>query len=262
MYQILVAEDETIERKVLCRTLNKHLGELCTVCEAKNGTEAWQLFQKEKPHIAVLDIQMPGMSGLEVARRIRASGCSCVILFLSAYDNFGYAREAISVHAMDYLLKPYAELELVASVEEAIRYYDWMNSKLPQTEEVPVSADLPVTGEIPADIRINQIRDEIEVYIAAHFLEDISMQDVARVMNYSDAYFCKLFKRCFKVNFSTYLNEYRISRAKNLLTTTRSSIKEISTSCGYTDSNYFTRVFRRITGVTPSEYRFSQPKQE
>ena len=86
------------------------------------------------------------------------------------------------------------------------------------------------------------------------------MQDMARIMNYSDAYFCKLFKQCFKVNFSTYLNEYRVSRAKELLANTNDSIKDIGTSCGYTDSNYFTRVFRRITGMTPSEYRQSLTK--
>lgn len=262
MYKILVAEDESIERRVLCKTLAKYLGEVCTLCEARNGTEAWQVFQAEQPQIAVLDIQMPGMSGLEVAHRIRSSGRPCVILFLSAYDNFAYAREAVSIHAMDYLLKPYSELELISSVEEALRYYDWLAERLPRTESRPASAEAPVVGEVPADVRISQIREEIEAYLSAHFLEDISMQDVARVMNYSDAYFCKLFKRCFKINFSSYLNEYRINRAKTLLVTTRASIKEISTGCGYTDSNYFTRVFRRITGVTPSEYRYARGKEE
>lgn len=261
MYKILVAEDETIERKVLCKTLNQYLGGLCNVCEAKNGTEAWEVFERERPEIAVLDIQMPGLTGLEVARKIRSSGQNCVILFLSAYDNFSYAREAIAIHAMDYLLKPYEERELVASVEEAVRHYDWIARRLPRAESAAV-VEAPLSGDIPADTRLSQIREEIEQYIRDHFPEDISMQDVARVMNYSDAYFCKLFKRCFKVNFSTYLNEYRVSKAKELLVTTRTSIKDISLGCGYTDSNYFTRVFRRITGVTPSEYRFSQANQE
>ena len=83
------------------------------------------------------------------------------------------------------------------------------------------------------------------------------MQDVARAMNYSDAYFFKLFKQCFRVNFSVYLNEYRITRAKELLQTTRLNVRAVSIACGYSDSNYFTRVFKRITGKTPSEYRAS-----
>ena len=100
-----------------------------------------------------------------------------------------------------------------------------------------------------------QIREDIVAYIREHYTEELSMQDVARAMNYSDAYFCKLFKQCFRVNFSVYLNEYRIARARELLQSTRLNVREVSTACGYSDSNYFTRVFKRITGKTPSEYR-------
>ena len=76
-------------------------------------------------------------------------------------------------------------------------------------------------------------------------------------MNYSDAYFCKLFKQCFHVNFSTYLNEYRIEKARALMQNPRINIKDISIACGYSDPNYFTRVFKRLTGLTPTEYRLS-----
>lgn len=255
MYKVLVAEDEMIERKVLCKTLNKYLGEVCTIYEASNGREAWDVYRQEKPQIVILDIQMPGATGLEVARRIREEGLPCVIVFLSAYDNFEYAREAIAVRATDYILKPYGEQELIATVEEAVRWYEWVAAqpglRKPQPEK-------PEEAKDNENLRTNQVRDEIERYIQAHFTEDLSMQDVAHAMSYSEAYFCKLFKQCFKVNFSTYLNEYRISRAKSLLLSGTQSIRQISFSCGYTDSTYFSRVFRRLTGMTPSEYRTLQ----
>lgn len=253
MYKVLVAEDESIERKVLCKLLDKYLSGVCTVVSAKNGTEAWNVFEAEQPHIAILDIHMPGLTGLEVARKIRAAGSACAIIFLSAYDNFAYAKEAISIRATDYLLKPYGERELIATVEEAMRIYEYYGAIFHKAEELP--APDAASPENSVGLRNSQIKEEIEQHIHAHFGEDLSMQDVARTMNYSDAYFCKLFKRCFKVNFSTYLNEYRIERAKELLTSTHSSVREISTACGYTDSTYFARVFRRVTGVTPSEYR-------
>ena len=252
MYKILVAEDEMIERKVLCRTLNKYLGEVCTVCEAKNGREAWEVFQQEKPHIAILDIQMPGDTGLEVARKIRQVNAPCVIIFLSAYDNFEYAREAIAVRATDYILKPYGEQEMIATVEEAIRWYEWVSAQPGMSKALPEKSEEPKASD---HTRSSLVREEIEQYIHAHFTEDLSMQDVAHAMSYSEAYFCKLFKQCFKVNFSTYLNEYRIARAKSLLASGTDSIRDISLRCGYTDSTYFSRVFRRITGMTPSEYR-------
>ena len=74
-------------------------------------------------------------------------------------------------------------------------------------------------------------------------------------MNYSEAYFCKLFKQCFSCNFTAYLAEYRIGEAKKLLAVPTVNIKDIGKAVGYGDSNYFTKVFRRYTGVSPSEYR-------
>ncbi len=253
MYQILVAEDESIERKVLCKNLREHLESRCQVLEAKNGREAVELFNQHHPQVAILDIEMPGMSGLETARQIRRSGHPCMILFLTAFDKFSYAREAISLRALDYLLKPYDERELILSVEEALYLYDHRREdKGTQVLSGELSAP---REEDHTTLRLSQVREIIESYIRDHYAEELSMQDVARVMNYSDAYFCKLFKQCFKVNFSAYLNEYRISRAKELLQTTRLNVREVSVACGYSDANYFARVFKRVTGMTPSEFR-------
>ena len=82
-----------------------------------------------------------------------------------------------------------------------------------------------------------------------------AMQDAAAALRYSDAYFCKLFKQYFKVNFSAYLNEYRVNKARQLILDPRLSLKDIGAAVGYSDANYFTRVFKRLTGQTPSEYR-------
>lgn len=252
MYQILVAEDEAIERQALCACLEKQFRGRCTVLPAGSGTEAVALFEEFRPQVAILDIEMPGLSGLEAARRIRQSAGACAILFLTAYDNFYYAREAITLRAMDYLLKPWSERELVLSVEEAIRLFEEHGAD-PGARLLTGGCSL--TGEDHTSLRLGQVREDIESFIRVHYDTELSMQDVARAMNYSDAYFCKLFKQCFKVNFSVYLNEYRIARAKELLQSTRLNIREVSIACGYSDSNYFSRVFKRITGMTPSEYR-------
>ena len=253
MYQILVAEDESLERKVLCKTLKKHFGDLCQIHEAKNGREAVEAFLIHRPQVAILDIEMPGVTGLEAARQIRESGHPCMILFLTAFDKFSYAREAITLRALDYLLKPCQEQELILTVEEALHLYD----RLGANPEAVLRGDIAdgAGEEDLADRRMGQIRENIERYIREHYSTEISMQSVARAMNYSDAYFCKLFKQCFKVNFSAWLNEYRIDRAREMLQNTRLSVREVSTACGYSDANYFARVFKRVTGKTPSEYR-------
>ena len=248
--KVLVAEDELIERKVLCKTLQKYLGDLILLYEDRNGREAIALFEREAPQVAILDIEMPGATGLDVARKIRETDKNCAILFLTGFDKFSYAKQAISVRAMDYLLKPYKEQELVFAVEEAIRQVSQ-----PVVRSAETVREEPARQEETDDIRTAVIRAEMQAFIERHYPEDISMQDAAAALRYSDAYFCKLFKQCFKVNFSAYLNEFRVRKAQQLMQDPRLNLKDISTACGYSDSNYFTRVFKRITGKTPSEYR-------
>ena len=255
-YKILIAEDELIERMVLCKTLRKHLGELCDIFESKNGREALEVFAREQPQIAILDIEMPGINGLEVARKIRESGRDCAILFLTGFDKFSYAKQAISIRALEYLLKPYNEQELIYAVEEAMQYASRF-AKQSARNELSAEESLPAREESNESIRLSLIREDIRTYIGKNYREDISMQSAAQAMGYSEAYFCKLFKQCFRVNFSAYLNEDRIEKAKAMMADPRVNIKDVGLACGYSDSNYFARVFKRITGQTPSDYRLT-----
>jgi len=255
-YKVLVAEDELIERMVLCKTLRKHLGELCDIFESKNGREALEVFDREQPQIAILDIEMPGINGLEVARKIRESGKDCAILFLTGFDKFSYAKQAISIRALEYLLKPYNEQELIYAVEEAMQYASRFTKQVNRNEQT--AEENPQAREEGSEsLRLSLIREDIRTYIGKNYQNDISMQSAAQFMGYSEAYFCKLFKQCFRVNFSAYLNEYRIDKAKVMMADPRISIKDIGIACGYSDSNYFARVFKRITGQTPSDYRLA-----
>lgn len=251
-YKILIAEDEAIERRMLCQTLNEHLGEVCELLEAANGDQAMELYQRFRPEIVLLDIEMPGLSGLEVARRIRAGQKPCVILFLTGFDKFSYAKQTISVHAQEYLLKPYNEEELLSTVEEAVQLAAHFADGQRPTESAEVIAEPDEES-----VRLSMVREEIRACIEAHYAENLSMQDVARYMRYSEGYFCRLFKQCFRVNFSAYLNEYRIEKAKQMMRDTRKNMKDIGTACGYSDAAYFCRVFKRLTGLTPSEYRMA-----
>lgn len=251
MYRVLVVDDEPIERMMLSKTLQKAVGDSCQIFEAKNGREAIEIFEKEKIQIAILDIEMPGINGLEAARIMREMREECAIIFVTAFDEFSYAKQAISVRAIDYILKPYESKEVVYAVEEAKRILD----KYFKGADEKADEEIFITEENIGDIRLSLARETIENYIKAHYMDDISMHDLAQVMNYSDAHFCKLFKQCFKVNFTAYLTEYRIGIAKKMLEDPRLNIKDIGCASGYTDSNYFARVFKRIAGCTPTEYR-------
>lgn len=254
MYKLLVAEAETMERKALCKTLTKSLGEDLSIYEAKNGWEALEIFEKEAPQIAILDIEMPGISGLDVAEKIRESKIPCGLLFLTEFDKLSYAKQAISLRALAYLPKPCDEKELIRAVGEAKVLLSRLTGE--PAEQPRLSEPIPEEDN-NENARLSLVRKEIGDFIAEHYKEELSMQDVAKAMRYSNAYFCKLFKRCFRMNFSTYLNEFRVEKAKGMMTDLRVNVKDISAACGYHDCNYFSRVFKRITGQTPSEYRLT-----
>ena len=120
MYGLLIAEDELIERMILKKTLEKKFGDQLVIYEAENGLEALKLMQSQSIEIAILDIAMPAMSGIEAAEEIRKSNSDCCLIFLTAYDRFEYAKRAVSVRAMEYLLKPYSQREVLSVVQEAI----------------------------------------------------------------------------------------------------------------------------------------------
>lgn len=260
-YRLLIADDEPIERMVLTKVLKKNLGDLCEIYQAGNGREAIKVWQENKIQVALLDIEMPGINGIEAAEQIRQQDKNCKIIFLTAFDEFSYAKGAIHVQALDYLLKPYKEEELVLALEEAFRQVredvrkeekDSQNARKEEnhSERVPDNEET-ISDAVPLDF----VKKRIAQYIQDHYREELLMQEVARKMNYSEAYFCKLFKQCFQMNFTAYLTEQRIGEAKRLLADPMVNIKKISQMVGYADANYFAKVFKRMTKHTPSEYR-------
>ena len=296
MLRLLIADDEVIERKVLYKTLQKNVGDQCVIFQAENGRQALRVYEEEKIQIAILDIEMPGINGIEAAQKIREKDKECCIIFLTAFDEFSYAKKAITVRALDYLLKPYDEQELMPVVEEAMRLAaefqanrqeagyqanrpasgyqanrpasgyqasrpaaghqasqpagPGQKNELPETG-LPVGDDMEDGGQV----RLSKVTEIISHYIETNYMYDISMQDLARHMNYSEAYFCKLFKQCFNKNFTSYLTEYRVVEAKRMLAMPTVNVKDIGRAVGYSDSNYFAKVFKRITGQSPTEYR-------
>ena len=115
MKRVLIADDEPIERMIVTRTIQKYFPEELAVVSAVNGREAVEQFFAENCQIALLDIEMPGMNGLEAAEQIRERDKNCSIIFLTAFDEFNYAKRAIAVRAMEYLPPghPYAHRQSV-----------------------------------------------------------------------------------------------------------------------------------------------------
>jgi DNA-binding LytR/AlgR family response regulator len=130
MSRAIIVDDERLMREQLRLRLSKTWPELRICGEAANADEALTLIERKTPNVAFLDIRMPGVSGIELARRIDGR---CHVVFVTAYDQ--YAIEAFEHDAVDYLLKPVEEERLAATV-------DRLRSRL---QHMPVNLDSILT---------------------------------------------------------------------------------------------------------------------
>jgi len=113
--KVLIADDERPARRFLANLLAA-MPDVEIVAEASNGREAVALIEQLRPDLALLDLQMPELGGLDAARLVSA-GATPVIAFVTAFDEF--AVEAFELNAVDYLLKPVEEARLTATIERA-----------------------------------------------------------------------------------------------------------------------------------------------
>jgi AmiR/NasT family two-component response regulator len=118
--RILVAEDETIIRLDLKETLERAGFEVCG--EARDGEEAVQLAREEKPDLAVLDVKMPRLDGIEAARRILAER-PIPIVMLTAYGHDELVARAVEAGVFAYLVKPFRESDLLPAIQTAKARY-------------------------------------------------------------------------------------------------------------------------------------------
>ena len=277
MYRVLLVDDEQIERMALAKKIDRYYGDKVDIYHAVNGREAVAMCGEQKNDIVIMDISMPEMNGVMAAKYIRKMDDECSIIFLSAYDDFEYARNAIKVRALDYLLKPCDMNDLLAVMDTALQKLDKENafngnsiSGKEQNKETQIDGSNYNNVRENRPKRTDNVRNSdeqttikyLKEYAENNYIYDISMQEAAEEMGYSDAYFSKLFKQYFNQNFTAYLTEYRIKKAKELLSNTNHSIKDISRMVGYTDSNYFAKIFKRLVGEIPSKYRENLTENE
>ncbi|MDD3334808.1 MAG: response regulator [Eubacteriales bacterium] len=130
MYRIILADDEGLELESLRFILEKAFGDECVIETAKTGRTVIELSERFHPDIAVMDIRMPGINGIDAMREIRRFNTSVRFIVLSAYDSFDYAKEAISLGVSSYLTKPVHRDSIVDALRSAMTEIDSERSRL------------------------------------------------------------------------------------------------------------------------------------
>ena len=186
MIRLLIADDEKLEREALAELVQRRFEREVVLEVAENGRKAADTAVLWGADLILMDIEMPGMSGLDAARAVLAQRPSCRVIFVTAYSLFQYAHEAVHLGACDYLLKPVDPDELEASVRRAMRQIETERKleelaaaqpQQEQTETEEEAEDAPEEGE-----------NSQTALVMAH--------EVASMVGYEDAsYFARAFKK-------------------------------------------------------------------
>ncbi len=250
MYRVLLVEDDTALRFIYSKMKTWSECGFSIAAEATNGKQALEILEKQSFDLIFTDIRMPFVDGIEMLRKLNANGNTIPVVFASSHDEFEYARQGLILGAFDYLLKPVEQKKLEAVLKRARERIDELNNK---DKIAPVIAEIINKLEIPSDA--NKFINQVIVYFSEHYREIFTVDDVADAHGYSKDYFSKLFKQNFGITFHEFHSRVKIGYAVELLRTGNYKAYEISDILGYASVDYFTKVFKEITGTTPSKYK-------
>ena len=252
MIKILIADDEGYERELLGDILDKRLGREAEVRMVENGRLAVDAASLWAADVVLMDIEMPGINGIDAARQILAQRPECKLIFITAYSLFTYAHEAVKLGACDYILKPVDPDD----VERAVRRAEAQAEAQRQLEAMAAAASGELLESADNYDKAAVLMGKVKKYLQHNYMMyDISLDSVSAILNLNASYFSSLFKRTFQVNFLDYLTELRMDAAKELLRDPQRSTAEVANMVGYESANYFTRAFKKKVGMTPTEYR-------
>lgn len=261
MIRLLIADDEKLEREALAGLVQRRFEREVALEVAENGRKAADTAVLWGADLILMDIEMPGMSGLDAARAVLAQRPSCRVIFVTAYSLFQYAHEAVHLGACDYLLKPVDPDELEASVRRAMRQIETerkleeLAAARPQPEQTDTEEEVEDAPEESENSQTALVMAHVRRYLEDNYMFDLSLDSVGEILHISPAYLSAQFKKYQKMNFLDCLTELRINAAKELLADPFRSSAEVASMVGYEDASYFARAFKKRTGMTPTQYR-------
>lgn len=250
MLKILIADDEGYEREILADILEARFGREVQLRMAENGRMAVDTATLWAADVVLMDIEMPGTSGIDAAKQILAQRPECKVIFITAYSLFTYAHEAVKLGACDYILKPVDPNDVERAVRRAAAQADAAR------QLAVIASDEKLLEQPDSGDKAAVLMGKVKKYLQHNYmLYDISLDSVSAILNLNASYFSSLFKRTFGVNFLDYLTELRMDAARELLRDPLRSTAEVAGMVGYENANYFTRAFKKKVGMTPTDFR-------
>lgn len=246
MYKVVVVEDEKRVRQGIVMGTDWSKINCLVMGEAANGEEGIAMIRKCKPDIVITDIRMPKMMGLEMIEKIQELGLEPHVIFLTAYDDFVYAQQAVKLSAADYLLKPFKDGELESTILKIIEK-DKRDTERKEQKNQELKMD-------PGD-KSKYIMDAIAYVDENYANPNISVKAVADYLGISEGHLSHLFRKETDSTLMAFVTKRRMRVAMSLLQDYRHKIYEVAEQVGYRNITYFSATFKKYVGVSPSEYQ-------
>lgn len=240
MHKVVIIDDEPIIVEGISKLVPWEKYHCAVAGTAGNGREGLEVIRKIRPDMIFSDIAMPGLDGLKMIAALKTEFPNMKISILTGYRNFDYCQEAIRLGVSRFLLKPSNMDEIEEAVEAMAEGISRENSK-EMLEEEKLAGSFIVKNALQ--------------YMEEHYQEKITLGLVAEKTYVSQWHLGKLLNRHQEKSFSELLNQIRISHAKELLKNPCYRIADISEMVGFTDVAHFSRVFKKLEGISANEFR-------
>lgn len=237
MNKIMLVDDEDYVLDDLNRNMDWKALEIGRVFLEHSAKEALEIYRLYEPDVVISDIEMIEESGLDLLEQIRKIKEDVSFVFLTCHPDYEYMRNAMQLGGCDYLLKPVNYQELETLIRRLLLKENQKRRKL-------------VGDEIPLGLV-----DTAKRFIEEHLIDTGKISTIAQRLGVSESTLMHQFRKETGWSVAEYIAKARLANAAQLLKSTDWSISMISDMSGFRDAAYFSKVFRKLAGMSPSEYR-------
>ena len=252
MYQVFLADDEPWVILGLKNLIDWGAAGFVICGEATDGIKAWERICRLKPDVVFSDIRMPGLSGIDLLKKVREEQLRMEFVIISGYSEFEYARKGLQYGCADYLLKPVYEEDLMQCLEKISGRLKDASKNVPDKEDTRAV----LSKETGGNLYKSEARQAAELlaYMQKNY-RDVTQQQLADTLGLSTSAVSQLIKKQTGKTYSEHLLDIRIHKAQELLRFSNESIESIAEMTGYNDYFYFVKVFKKATGISPTDFR-------
>lgn len=248
--KVLIVDDE----EIIVQGVLKHISRLAdmdvTAVGACSGAEALTTMELFRPDLLITDIHMPVMNGLDLIQQVQARNLCPRCIVLTAYEEFEYARRALEMGVLGYMVKPIDWDELDARLRQLSQE---SRSRL-QTDEILRRYESLYAHTLPQ--RLSPTLKKITRYVQKNYAQDLSLMQLSFQTGLTESYICTLFKKEMGITFLDYVNELRLYQAmRALVESPRLPVRDVAAMVGYGSERQLFRLFNARLGMTPQQFR-------